>query len=888
MKMKHFLKSLMGILLAALMLFLAPAGFLDTFADDSSGDARLPEDKIYGTFYFAQGGDSPASFVYSDAYFNDPSTEYDTSLSVLLLSVAMSAYNARSGGKSDYSKKYSNLEGIMTQMGYSNFEHNEYYEIKPQTDSMGVGIASKFVTLSDGTIQPIIGIACRGGNYESEWVGNVSIGGSGDAAGFGKARDIVIEFLNSYLDEHIGDFLETGVRSPKIWVCGYSRGSATATLTGNYIDCAILHEGPASGQMSRLSGYLDAMNVQFEDVFVYGFEVPQGLNSDSEYQASNTGNIWCIVDPSDPVPYVAPSAFGFSRPGTDVDPTEGVSWNDFVEQLQALDPGMAKDWQNEEMRKGFVAREYDLYGLFHAWADEDKSFAASWSRVGDTFAEFEYNLFNKWLVPNLVRTADGLAEAEGLSAREIYAEFFQEPIAIITAVLMGASDKDAQTFTNAVKDAISDNLTTWRYMCLVSAASNAFEGTATSGSLIGALLPLVNNVLDDLMNNENVTAIVSKSDLALIKSRAYYLTCFLSELILSDFSNGFQYIATAVHYMDEWFAPHNCEYILAYLRAQDGYTDRNRYSVTVTAPEGYSLENVQLCLYRRETVSPYDKVLVATISAEGLSVVPGEEYYFNGTGTYSDTKIQLCSEDRNWSYYTQWFEVSCIEDAGAADKVIIEYDYLNNGTHHKGVRQDFENVQIPIVYGDVLQLRPASDQVQADLTKYIQLTPVFVDEDYEPITAGSITVTSNGTEQDLSEISATAENKLNVTAPDGYLFLQAELPVRDVNREIVKDTERETIYTKTVNNLTTWDLDMLSDTLYLVCREKMHDGYVYAEAIYQHLKTQNGKTLINDEENDVVLTIENLTRDSSSSGSGSIYLEAEPGDKIKITASFHL
>ena len=148
-------------------------------------------------------------------------------------------------------------------------------------------LGRKEIELTDGTTQPVMMVALRGGNYASEWTGNVRVGTRGEHLGFSYARDAAIQSIVDYMEAHGDDF--STEHPVKILVAGYSRASATANLTGAYLNCAVLGEGGRSD----LKACLDKAGTTLQDIYVYGFEVPQGYTNNSEYQPSDTSNLFC-------------------------------------------------------------------------------------------------------------------------------------------------------------------------------------------------------------------------------------------------------------------------------------------------------------------------------------------------------------------------------------------------------------------------------------------------------------------------------------------------------------------------------------------------------------------------------------------------------------------
>ena len=188
-------------------------------------------------FYFASGEEKDYEAVchYSDNYFRKTSCGtrqldgYNHSLSTASLCLALSAFGSNDGGNSDYTNKYKNVEKLLTDLEFEEFDKNDWFVKKPQSDSIGVVAANKKLSIDDKECT-LMAVAVRGGGYESEWAGNFTLGKSGQHYGFAQAKKQVLDFLKLYIRENkiSGDI--------KIWLTGYSRAAATANLVAGALD----------------------------------------------------------------------------------------------------------------------------------------------------------------------------------------------------------------------------------------------------------------------------------------------------------------------------------------------------------------------------------------------------------------------------------------------------------------------------------------------------------------------------------------------------------------------------------------------------------------------------------------------------------------------------
>lgn len=264
-----------------------------TSKPNTEGDEDCESICYYSDLYFFESscGDDPNDGARAKAY--------NTSLSTASLCLAMSAFSSNDGGKSSYNTKDKNVKDFLTKhdLGFSDFESHGY-NVKPESDSIAAAFASKPLNVN-GEDYTLIAAAVRGGNYESEWAGNFTLGITGQHQGFAHAKEQVLEWLKGYIrDKNI-----TG--KIKLWLVGYSRGAATANLVAGAID-----DGEILGGSITLAK---------EDMYAYCFETPQGaLKDQTEGKEFTYNNIYNIVNRNDFVPRLAMSGLGFTRCGEDI------------------------------------------------------------------------------------------------------------------------------------------------------------------------------------------------------------------------------------------------------------------------------------------------------------------------------------------------------------------------------------------------------------------------------------------------------------------------------------------------------------------------------------------------------------------------------------------
>ena len=254
---------------------------------------------------------SASPFYYSDGYFFEDPTVYNEHLATMSINMAVAAFgrNTTYVGDNEYANHFANVKQLFADIGCAdvNFFANEDYQIKPtyynekdRLSTIGVAISQKEISMN-GETYTLVPIAIRGGGYESEWSSNVTIGNSGEAAGFSDAANQVYKHVQNYVKDYgLTDQVMNG--KVKFWVVGYSRAGATANLTAK-----------------RLIDYYTYVGNQ---VFGYTFEAPMGGVESKKIDMPYTGNgtyptIHNTVNELDFVTLVAPSEMGFIRYGVD-------------------------------------------------------------------------------------------------------------------------------------------------------------------------------------------------------------------------------------------------------------------------------------------------------------------------------------------------------------------------------------------------------------------------------------------------------------------------------------------------------------------------------------------------------------------------------------------
>lgn len=287
---------------------------------------------------------SASPFYYSDGYFLEDPTVYNTHLATMSINVAVAAFgrNTTDVGDNAYANHFANVKQLFADIGCDdvNFFANEDYQIKPtyygeegRLSTIGVAISQKEITVGEDSYT-LVPVAIRGGGYESEWSSNVSIGKDGEAKGFSDAANQVYTHIQNYIENYgLSEKVESG--KVKFWVVGYSRAGATANLTSKRL----------------VDSYAEGGN----QVYGYTFEAPMGGVNSAIQKFDYTGNgtyptIHNTVNENDFVTLVAPTEMGFIRYGVDhligSDYNNGIYANSeyyarkelMIQQLRAINP----------------------------------------------------------------------------------------------------------------------------------------------------------------------------------------------------------------------------------------------------------------------------------------------------------------------------------------------------------------------------------------------------------------------------------------------------------------------------------------------------------------------------------------------------------------------
>ncbi len=395
-------------------------GFICEWESDDVDWSTLDITATEYEFTYSSGDtDYTATCYYTDEYFTDSAYTYNASLATMSISLAMSAFASCDG--TTYETQSKNVVTLLSDIGFTDIDVNDWFMVKPTKDSIGVAVGSK--TLNTG--ETLIAVAVRGGNYESEWASNFTIGTETEHDGFEEAKDNVIEYLKEYIEQNeiSGDIV--------LWITGYSRASATANLV--------------AGALDNETSLGDDVNLDPNNLFAYCFEVPRGALISDDAKNDKYSNIFNIINTNDIVPQVAPYALGFTRYGVDcyLPSSESSSGYDgmqeqMLEIYNSLDSTDGYEVDDFQMKK--VMLRYLLPGGNSVVQDDT-----------------ENNYSQGTYLSNFIT----ILSKEVIVSRENYVENYQDDIREILGLIFGWDSVTTEKVLVNFGEELSDNYIKW-------------------------------------------------------------------------------------------------------------------------------------------------------------------------------------------------------------------------------------------------------------------------------------------------------------------------------------------------------------------------------------------------------------------------------------------
>ena len=436
--------------------------------------------------------------VYSDDFFEKEATEYNDQLAAASLALEMSSFSASFGSLRDEHQKpkFRNVFDALEKLGFGEIEANKEYDEDSTPDSIGVAVGNKKIQ-NQNVNYTLIPIVVRGGGYDSEWAGNMKIGACGDFhQGFNLAADKVKDFVDKYISRK----KITGC--VKLWIVGYSRAGAVAGLV------AYKYNNKYNSYNNDKSESGSIQLVPEKDIYAYTFEAPNSIfKSDGDnfvVQEQDNGwnfinnrdsNIHNIVDNRDLVTMVAPSEWGFTKPGV----IHNVNLNDEQKKNKKLivDKYVANmecncNEKNLVKSKKNVREKDELSNAFVSALNGQQNYTQA--------AQDAIKFLN-----NAIKDKAALA---GKDVRAYYAENLQSTFVKILSILSKNYSKDFDKFlTNFKSDKRISYLLndkTWAdYLKKRVAIFENFAGNGKSEEIFGCFVEHFNEVFSKKLNITN-------------------------------------------------------------------------------------------------------------------------------------------------------------------------------------------------------------------------------------------------------------------------------------------------------------------------------------------------------------------------------------------------
>ena len=267
----------------------------------------------YWALFAEDGRDVSSDVLWSDDWFFQDPTEYNNDLAHTAAVLSIVA-NAESSYYQQGSKSPAYAEDAFTKLGFEHISTSSYRyrsEIIDEvmgaldgTDVVAYTLATKRIRSSQTGQEKLLTVVVVRGSYGSEWLSNVKIeenddtvDASDDHLGFTLAAREIVEDLERRADES-----DDGLERSYLF-CGHSRGGAVANLLASYADDAASDEYDAIASAS--------------DVRAYTFATPNCTSSD-DARDDAYANIFNVINPSDLIPQIPLSSWGYSRYGKDI------------------------------------------------------------------------------------------------------------------------------------------------------------------------------------------------------------------------------------------------------------------------------------------------------------------------------------------------------------------------------------------------------------------------------------------------------------------------------------------------------------------------------------------------------------------------------------------
>jgi hypothetical protein len=221
--------------------------------------------------------------------------------------------------QADTYERDKNIKNAVESLGFTGYSPSKYNKSLNDPDGIAFSVSRR---------DNLLAVIVRGGGYGAEWADNFNVGDNGEYhRGFYDASTEIIEAVDKYITDN-------GIEGTiKFWVAGFSRGGGAANITA-----------------ARLSDTFGA-----ENVYAYTFAAPNTVINPKEY-----ANIFNIVNPSDIVPAVPLSEWGFTRYGQQINLNETTQFTDKIQNINDVLYDLSPTPEEWELKWQKVISEYML------------------------------------------------------------------------------------------------------------------------------------------------------------------------------------------------------------------------------------------------------------------------------------------------------------------------------------------------------------------------------------------------------------------------------------------------------------------------------------------------------------------------------------------------
>lgn len=587
-----------------------------------------------GVFTYQSGNKNyTADYYYTDDYFEKSSYTYNHSLATMSLCFAMSAFG--SGKGTDYPDKSENAQELLKKLGFDEDEIkvNEDFKVKPTADSIGA-IAGIKPIRANNKDYTLVALAIRGSGYEQEWASNFTIGTSGQHAGFSKAKNEVVRFLQEYLAEEKAKGKIPG--DVKFWVTGFSRAAATANLVG-----------------AKLNDGINGVSYLGEDVYTYCFETPAG-GLKGQTERGFYENIYNIINPNDPVPYVAPAAMGFRQYGKKLylPSAETLSGDKYTTEKEK----MLKIYNSLQSAKSYGVDEFKMKKL------TVKNWLPGGKKVSVTVQNDSKNRMSQG---GFLSEYVTIIAKDFIGSRENYTAKYQQNIREICSIYFGNEQDKTDLLVDNFTVLAKENWGSLLGSCLWNSNANPVGGTAEDA------LKIVSEWLIQAMKEAGITGYSEQT----IRDAGVKL----AELLIVLAVCHPKYLTTAIGNVKSLGQAHYPELCYAWMASMDeNYVSGGRakavftngafrlirvnceVDVTVTDADGNAVASIQ----NDEPRDIEGSSIISSVNEDGEKVIilpPDLDYRICITGR-ADEKVnyavsEYCAGEGDFTRLVNYFDV---------------------------------------------------------------------------------------------------------------------------------------------------------------------------------------------------------------------------------------